>query len=435
MKKAIGGRDKSKISREIPTLKDAALDIIEYAIKKADPYLSTLDILGTLGIDSGRELVILSVGKAAVPMAKAAQDAFGDRIKRGLIVTKYGHSKGFSSEYFDIIEAAHPVSDENSVKAAEKGLETVRNLKDEVCIVLLSGGGSALFEKSSVPFEVQRDITKKLLARGAEIEEINSVRRSISLIKGGRLAAAAYPAKVITVALSDVLGNNKTAIASGITVPEAPDRDELDKIAEKYLPEYRELLKKAAGEYTEIKVNNGGYFFAGDINLLCQAAEDRAEQLGFTIAGSSRSLTGEARDAAKRLIAGVTDKDENKDENKNKSEKRAYIYGGETTVTLKGDGLGGRNQEMALAAAIELKGKENIVFASAGSDGTDGPTDAAGGIADGETFAEIERNGLDPYAELENNNSYYALKSASALIVTGPTGTNVNDLSLILTVG
>ena len=429
MKTEVGGRNTDEILGENRALKSAALDIIEYAVKKADPYLSTLDILRTLGIDSDREVVVLSVGKAAVPMAKAAQDAFGDRIKRGLIVTKYGHSKGFSSEYFDIIESAHPVSDENSVKAAEKGLEIVRGLKDEICIVLLSGGGSALLEKSSVPFEVQRDITKKLLARGAEIEEINAVRRTISLVKGGRLAAAAYPAKVITVALSDVLGNNKTAIASGITVAEPPDKAELGRIAEKYLPEYRELLEKAADGYTDIKINDGGYFFAGDINSLCQAAEDRAEQLGFTVAGSSRSLTGEAREVAKRLIAEVKDKSETK------NEKRAYIYGGETTVTLKGDGLGGRNQEMALAAAIELKDRKNIVFASAGSDGTDGPTDAAGGIADGETFAEIEKSGLDPYAELENNNSYYALKAASALIVTGPTGTNVNDLSVLLTVG
>lgn len=404
-------------------LKADALDIISHAVKKADPYLSTLDILGTLGISDGDRLVVLSIGKAAVPMAMAAADTFGEKIKRGLVVTKYGHSKGFSSPLFEVIEAAHPVSDENSVSAAEKGLETVRSLRDEICIVLLSGGGSALFEKSAVGFETQRDITKKLLARGAEIEEINAIRRCISLVKGGRLAAAAYPAKVITVALSDVLGNNKSAIASGPTVPDRPNREKLLGIAEKYLPEYFGLLSKAADEYEQVKINDGGYFFAGDINSLCSAAEERAEQLGFSVADSCRSLTGEARDTAKRLIAAV----------KNEKGKRAYIYGGETTVTLKGDGLGGRNQEMALAAAIELRGRENIVFASVGSDGTDGPTDAAGGTADGFTFGEIEKSGLDPVAELDNNNSYYALKSASALTVTGPTGTNVNDLTLILT--
>ncbi len=404
-------------------LRNDALDIIFSSIKKADPYLSTLNILKTLNLEN-LSPTVLSIGKAAVPMAKAAEDVFGEKIKTGLIVTKYGHSKGFSSKIFEVIESAHPVSDENSVLAAEKGLEIVSKLsKNDVLVVILSGGGSALFEKSNVSFETQRDITKKLLSRGAEIEEINAVRSCVSLVKGGKLAAAAYPAKVLTVALSDVLGNNKGAIASGITVAMPTDKAEIRRIAEKYLPEYAALLAQKAEEVKTPKVNDGGFFFAGDINSLCLAAEERAKELGYFVADSSRSLTGEARDAAKKLIALAKDR----------KGKTAYIFGGETTVTLKGSGLGGRNQEMALAAAIELSGKENIVFASAGSDGTDGPTDAAGGIADGRTVFEIQKAGFDAAAELENNNSYYALKAADSLIFTGPTGTNVNDLTLILT--
>lgn len=404
-------------------LKNDALDIIFTSIKKADPYSSTLSILKTLRLE-GSPLTVLSVGKAAVPMAKAAEDIFGEKIKTGLVVTKYGHSKGFSSKVFEILESAHPVSDENSVLAAEKGLEIVSALSEsDVLLVLLSGGGSALFEKSSVPFETQRDITKKFLSRGAEIEEINAVRSCVSLVKGGKLAAAAYPAKVLTVALSDVLGNEKSAIASGITVAKETDKNEIKRIAEKYLPEYAALLTQKAEEATTPKVNDKGFFFAGDINSLCLAAEEKARELGYFVADASRSLTGEARDAAKRLVHSV----------KERKGKTAYIFGGETTVTLKGNGLGGRNQEMALAAAIELSGKDGIVFASAGSDGTDGPTDAAGGIADGKTAFEIQKAGLNPVDELENNNSYHALKAADSLIFTGPTGTNVNDLTLILT--
>lgn len=404
-------------------LKNDALDIIFTSIKKADPYSSTLSILKTLRLE-GSPLTVLSVGKAAVPMAKAAEDIFGEKIKTGLVVTKYGHSKGFSSKVFETLESAHPVSDENSVLAAEKGLEIVSALSgSDVLLVLLSGGGSALFEKSSVPFETQRDITKKLLSRGAEIEEINAVRSCVSLVKGGKLAAAAYPAKVLTVALSDVLGNEKSAIASGITVAKETDKNEIKRIAEKYLPEYAALLTQKAEEATTPKVNDKGFFFAGDINSLCLAAEEKARELGYFVADASRSLTGEARDAAKRLVHSV----------KERKGKTAYIFGGETTVTLKGNGLGGRNQEMALAAAIELSGKDGIVFASAGSDGTDGPTDAAGGIADGKTAFEIQKAGLNPVDELENNNSYHALKAADSLIFTGPTGTNVNDLTLILT--
>lgn len=403
-------------------MKNDALEIISYAFKKADPFDATYNILKKLEI-SAEKLTVFSIGKAAVPMADAAQAVFGDRIENGLIVTKYRHTGSFSSPYFQVIEAAHPISDRNSVLAAETALETAKKLgENDVCVVLLSGGGSALFEKSLIDEEAQRDITAKLLARGADIEEINAVRRRISAVKGGRFGAAIYPAKVFTIALSDVLSNDKAAIASGITVGDGTPPRQAFAVAEKYIPEYSEMLRDIFFRQSEVTINDAGYYFAGDINTLCDAAKKRAQELGYTAQVVSRSLTGEAADAAERIVNSIP----------GLPGRRAYIYGGETTVTLKGSGRGGRNQEMVLKAAIELRGKSGVVFASAGSDGTDGPTDAAGGIADGETYCRMTAAGVDPEAELADNNSNYALAAAGSLIVTGPTGTNVNDITLVL---
>ena len=284
-------------------MKNDALDIISCAVKAADPYDSTRNILNSLKDELMQSLTVFSIGKAAVPMADAAQSVFGERIKNGLLVTKYSHIGSFFSKYFDMVEAAHPISDNNSILAAEKALMIAENLGEgDALLVLLSGGGSALLEKSVVSAEIQRDITKKLLARGAEIDKINAIRRRISLVKGGKLAAAAYPAKVYTVALSDVLSNDKSVIASGITVKESLPKDEFMKIANKYLPEYIEIFKTTVSD-EEIKINDGGYFFAGDINSLCSAAEKRAKELGYNVADSFRALTGEASDNAARLIA------------------------------------------------------------------------------------------------------------------------------------
>lgn len=405
-------------------MKSDALNIINCAIGAADPYDSTKNILNKIKCEIGTELTVFSIGKAAVPMAGAAQAVFGDKIKKGLLVTKYDHIGSFRSDRFEAIESAHPISDENSIKAAEKALSIAEGLKEnDVLVVLLSGGGSALLEKSILSAEMQKDITEKLLARGAEIDEINAIRRRISLVKGGRLASAAYPAKVYTVALSDVLNNDKSVIASGITVKDPLPLSEFKRIANKYLPEYIEQLEKTVFDDVALNINDGGFFFAGDINSLCAAAEEKAAELGYNVADSARNLTGEASETAARLVAASIDV----------PGKNAFVYGGETTVTLKGTGLGGRNQEMALRAAIEIKGKNNVVYASVGSDGTDGPTDAAGGIVDGNTYDEMLKKGINPEKELENNNSYYALKAVDALVVTGPTGTNVNDLTLILT--
>lgn len=403
-------------------MKKDALEIVSAGIKAADPYESTVKILK--GLEIRENIYVLSCGKAAVPMARAAQDVFSDRLCRGLLVTKYHHTGEFSSPYFEIIEAGHPVSDENSELAAQKGLELVKPLTEkDVLIVLLSGGGSALFEKSRVSSDIQRDITKKLLSSGADIRQINAVRKRLSLVKGGRLAAAAYPARVITLALSDVLSNDKGVIASGITVKDEETDDFVCDVLSQYLPHISENVRKILLTKDDITINDGGYYFSGDINILCDAAGKAAEEKGYTVHHKSRSLTGEARNEALRLI----------DEVHSCKGKHCYIYGGETVVTLRGNGRGGRNQEMALSAAIALRGKKGIAFISAGSDGTDGPTDAAGGYCDGETFDKMVSLGIDPKMELESNNSNYALEKVSSLVVTGPTGTNVNDITIVLT--
>ena len=402
--------------------KKAALNIITAAIRNSLPYENTKKLL--LQLDLPQSVTVFSIGKAAIPMAQAAAQVLGDRIKTGIVVTKYGHTGDFSSPYFEVTEAAHPVSDENSILAAEKCLAAAHALgADDTAVVLLSGGGSALLEKSTVDPRIQRDVTQKLLARGADIEQINAIRKRLSLVKGGKLAAACYPAKVITIALSDVLSNAPGVIASGITVADTTPDDFVRAVAQRYLPDAPQTVHDSLYTCAPLRINDGGYYFAGDINSLVEGAASAAEKEGFNALVVSRSVTGEAKDRAKEIIAEI----------KAAPKGTALICGGETTVTLKGNGKGGRNQEMALAAALALDTDgSGIVFASCGSDGTDGPTDAAGGIADGQTCEKIKAAGLDPTAELENNNSYFALKAADCLITTGATGTNVNDITIAI---
>ncbi len=407
------------------SLRQDALAIAAAAIRAADPYDTTCAALRRY-LPWDRSFTVFSIGKAAIPMARAAADTLGGRIRQGLAVTKYGHTGDFSSPFFQVIEAAHPVSDKNSLRAAETALAIAKGLgEDDMSVVLLSGGGSALFEKSLIPPETQRELTEKLLARGAAIEEINAVRRRVSAVKGGKFAAACYPAKVATFALSDVLSNDKSVIASGITVADETPDAFVRAVADKYLYDMGKSILESLYITHNARINDGGYHFVGDINLLCEAAKARAEELGYTAEIVSRSLTGEARDRAREITANVPDR----------PGKCAYLYGGETTVTLTGRGLGGRNQEMALAAAIALEGREGIAFCSVGSDGTDGPTDAAGGFADGSTCAAMRAAGVSPEEALANNDSYRALQAANNLIVTGPTGTNVNDITMVLTDG
>ncbi len=404
-------------------MKNIIESVITSAVKAADPYKNTRALISET-VPENKSVSVIAIGKAAVPMAKAAEDELGSRIEKGLLVTKYNHLGDFSPRFCEAIEAGHPFSDDNSILAAEKGLEIALSLKeDDILLVLLSGGGSALFEKSTVDSIAQKEIVTKMLSSAASIEEINAVRKRLSLVKGGRLAAAAYPARVITIALSDVLSNDKSVIASGPTVTDNTKDSYLNEVIEKYIPDITDDIRQIIFNTDEIKINDGGYFFAGDINMLCDAAGKRAEELGFTVHHRDRNITCEAGRAVQLMLDCV----------EMQKGRHCYIFGGETVVNVKGCGKGGRNQEMALTAAIILKGRSGITFVSVGSDGTDGPTDAAGGFADGNTFEAMEKNRVYPFDELGNNNSYYALEKSGYIIKTGPTGTNVNDLMMIFT--
>ena len=404
------------------SLQNDAKTIALAAVAAADPYETTKNALRELG--DLPNLHVIALGKAAVPMARAALDCRGERIRAGLLITKYGHAGDFAAPRFRVMEAAHPVSDENSRLAAEAALDLCRSLtQGDTLLVLLSGGGSALMESARVPDALQRDITKKLLSRGADIREMNAVRRGLSRVKGGQLAAAAYPARVVTLALSDVPGSDPADIASGPTVPDTTDPAVLDAVVNRCLFDVPQEILTLLYRRPDTKINSGGYHIVGDVRLLAAGAKAAAEALGYEARVVTTRLSGEARDAAVRVL----------DEMPVLPGRHAYIYAGETTVTLRGSGKGGRNQEMALAAALRLRGNNTTVFLAMGSDGTDGPTDAAGGIADGETAEKMRLSGIDPEKALENNDSFPALASADALLVTGPTGTNVNDLVLILT--
>ena len=407
-------------------LKKDALDIINTAIRTADPFDSTAAILRRLKLDPDKHLTVFSIGKAAIPMARAAESVLGGRIAKGL----GGHKIRITRAYYksEILRSSDGGAPRQrrltALLAAQEGARRLRGASVE-------GRNTARPALGRRQRAVREERYPRRNAAGHNPQAacprrgyFRRERRAAQALARARAAGLRLrlPARVVTVALSDVLGNDRSVIASGITVREPLSDKEFADTVKKYLPEYAETLEDLDGG-TDIKINDGGYYFAGDVEILCSAARRRAEELGYEVADFACDITGEARDVAAEKLDNLG----------NKKGKRAYIYGGETTVTLRGGGRGGRNQEMALAAAVKLRGRENIVFASAGSDGTDGPTDAAGGIADGDTYELMRSRGVDPEAELLDNNSYFALDAADSLIVTGPTGTNVNDITLILT--
>ena len=405
------------------TLREQAERIIKAALSAAQPDSAVKKALQNADFSAGK-LILVAAGKAAWQMAKAAYEELGDRINSGVVITKYGHSQGKISD-FAIYEAGHPVPDENSFLATEKAIEAVSNLNEnDTVLFLLSGGGSALFEKPLIPAADLERLTKELLACGADIVEINTLRKRFSAVKGGRFAELCAPAKVFTVVLSDVLGDRLDMIASGPAYPDSSSAEDALNIVEKYHLTLTEEMQELLHKETPKTLNNVETHITGSVRQLCAAAETVCKELGYETVLLTDSLCCTARDAGSFLgsIARC---------HGNSGRKLAFLAGGETVVQLTGNGLGGRNQELALAAAEQIEGLSACVF-SLGSDGTDGPTDAAGGYVDGESAALLRKQGISISEALKNNDSYHALKACGGLIITGPTGTNVNDLSVLL---
>ena len=378
---------------------------------------------------SGREfpgrVLLVAAGKAAWQMAKAAADCMGSRIEKGVVVTKYDHVMGPIANY-DCFEAGHPVPDENSFKGTQAALDLVSDLTEkDTVLFLLSGGGSALFEKPLVPARELQDITGQLLACGADIVEINTIRKRLSQVKGGRFAQICAPAQVEAVILSDILGDPLDMIASGPACPDSATAEDARRIAEKYQlrmsAEARALLDKE----TPKELNNVNTQINGSVRELCAAAARTCEGLGYTPILLTDQLCCQAKEAGSFMASILKT-------HAGEGKALAYIAGGETVVKLTGHGLGGRNQELALAAAAGISGMKNAAVFSVGSDGTDGPCDAAGGYTDGDTCAELLAHGLTVDAVLQDNDAYHALQKTGGLIMTGPTGTNVNDVAVAL---
>ena len=368
-------------------------------------------------------VVLVAAGKAAWRMAKTAYDVLGSRIEQGVVVTKYGHVAE-PIPNCTCFEAGHPVPDENSFIGTKAALDLTADLTAEDTVVfLLSGGGSALFESPLIPAEELQHITNQLLACGADIVQINTIRKRLSGVKGGRFALHCAPAQVFSVVLSDILGDPLDMIASGPAYPDGSTCAQAMEIARKYQLELSDKTWKLLEQETPKELFNVSTRITGSVRQLCEAAARSCQSLGFTPMILSDHLDCEARTAGRELSKAALEQ---------RGKKLALIAGGETVVKLTGSGKGGRNQELALAAAEMLRGKNNICCFSLGSDGTDGPTDAAGGYVDGDTYDALLEQGIEIDDVLRRNDSYHALKAVDGLIITGPTGTNVNDVAVVL---
>lgn len=400
-----------------------AEQILTASIRAVLPDQAVARALESYRPGTGRTLLV-SAGKAAWQMASAAVAALG-RVDEGIVITKYGHSKG-EIPGVRCYEAGHPVPDQNGFAATEKALEMVQGLTPEDTVLfLLSGGGSALFEKPLIPGEELQDVTNQLLASGADIVEMNTIRKRLSGVKGGRFALACAPARVFSILLSDVLGDPLDMIASGPAVPDTSTCAQAAAIAAKYRLRLSPLAQELLRQETPKALENVTTQVTGSVRELCAAAARACRNLGYQPILLTDHLDGEAREAG-RFLGSILRT------HAGDPGRRAYIAGGETVVRLTGQGLGGRNQELALAAAPCIAGLERAALFSVGSDGTDGPTDAAGGYVDGGTLTALHRTGYRVEQVLRDNDAYHALQAVGGLIFTGPTGTNVNDLSVAL---
>ena len=398
--------------------------IVQEAIRRVMPGPAVERALEGRKFGPGR-LLLVSVGKAGWSMAHAAWMCLGERLDGGIVITKHGHAQGPIGP-LSIREAGHPVPDEDTFSATAEALALTGELKrEDTVLFLLSGGGSALFESPLVPQDELQDVTRQLLACGADIVEMNTVRKRLSGVKGGRFALHCAPARVVAVVLSDVIGDPLDMIASGPAYPDCSTCAEAGEIVRRYGLELSVQAMALLAQETPKELDNVETCVTGSVRELCAAAAQACQELGYEPVILTDSLDCEAREAGSFLAAVARS-------HQDTGRSMAFLAGGETVVHLTGKGLGGRNQELALSAARGIAGLRDTAVFSVGSDGTDGPTDAAGGYADGDSAAALAEKGVDLFGVLRNNDAYHALAACGGLIVTGGTGTNVNDVSVVL---
>jgi glycerate-2-kinase len=429
------------------TSQEIALRIFQAAVAAALPgpavRSACRNMRRDIPVDNCRTVRALAFGKAACTMARALTDELGDVIERGLVIAPHGSCEPILSTLVHR-GAGHPVPDECGLRATEEALHLVRGLpEDALLLCLISGGGSALLVApwEGITLAEKKATTNLLLKAGADIGEFNIVRKHVSQVKGGRLAKCAYPARVLSLIVSDVVGDRLDIIASGPTAPDPTTFGDALAVLRKYglldkAPTgVRNLLERGArGEVPETPKPGDGIFervsnviIAGNKTAIA-AAETEALQRGLQPVVLTERLIGEARDAGRWLSRHALAMRRQK----RSGSPLCMISGGETTVTVRGKGIGGRNMEMALSFAIQIAGVQGITFLSAGTDGIDGPTDAAGAIVDGATVLRARKRGLSPESCLANNDSYRFFKEDGGLLITGPTGTNVMDVQVAI---
>ena len=422
--------------------------LFDAAVKAVDPFLlvsaNMAGIRERIRHEGITRVHFASFGKAACPMAAALEDSLGPLIAGGIAITKYGHQGSCRSSKARLFEAGHPVPDERGVAGTAEALRLLEGCREDTLLIcLISGGGSALLvaPREGISLEEKQKTTDLLMKAGADINELNTVRKHLSRVKGGRLAGLAHPAGVHSLILSDVPGDRLDVIASGPTSPDPTTFDDALDVLERYelagsVPlSVKHVLEKGRDGLIPETPKPGAPIFErvrniiiGSNRIAIRAAEKKARDLGLTVRSLYSSITGEARTAG-AMLAGEALKIR---ESAGIRRPVAIISGGETTVTVRGPGLGGRNTELALAFAIQIGGVEGITLLSAGTDGTDGPTDAAGAIVDGTTVSRARAAGADPMDYLDRNDSYHFFERTGDLLMTGPTGTNVMDLQIVV---
>lgn len=419
------------------------VEIFQSALKAVDPYDAVKEkipyIQSIFQKGQYNKFLLISFGKAAYPMAVAVEEIFGKKITDGIIITKYGHSIKEKNTTLKFYEGGHPVPDEQGMTATQEVLQLVKDVDSKTFILcLVSGGGSSLFVSpgDGLTLEDKKKTTELLMKAGADIYELNAVRKHLSKVKGGRFAEIVYPAKLVSLIISDVMGDKLDVIASGATSDDESTFIDALSVLNKYKIDSKvpravmDFLTKGKDGLIKETPKNGSPVFQNVENIIIgsnkialDGAIKKAEELGFDTKLLSSELKGKAKDAAHWLVQEALAQ---------KKKNTCLIAGGETTVVVKGNGKGGRNMELALTFALEIENHEGLTFLSAGTDGTDGPTDAAGAIVDGLTVKKARTIGLQPEKFLDDNDSYTFFSKTGELYITGPTKTNVMDIQVIL---